>query len=569
MINTKRSLHSLPLLASIGLSAIAPGTASAETGVRPSSASAYFDSIRQHANQRLEDRDRLRSELDSSRRAPGMQADTHIDQGVRDAAYEDALADAGILPEPSANSIYDEIYNRNLTSRYTAFSRSDYVGVVDHRYGRADSVYSYSMPDRTSFYPEPVRSENRNFNLGPVDVRFGVNTFAEYNDNILTSSTNKIEDVVIGTLIDLGGSWQLTDNNRIDLSLGIGIERYLDHQDEIATSNDDFNLIITPDSSLSFDIFIGEILLNLHDRFSVQNRGRDEFVLDDLEIFSQWTNEVGASLYIPINNELDLSLGYDYATTRSLEDRNKYLDRNSHQLFASTSYSPGQTWRFGFQTTASFTSYVEPIQDDVDSYNFGLFYETPLSQFTDIRLDGGYQMMDFADSGAGGAPQDQGDFYGSIAINNQLNDYFNHSISIGHESTLGVLSNYTVVDYARYSFRLDTKRDQSIGGSIFYEMEEETGGTLPVDSDRFGTSLNYNMLLTKDLSLAVGGSYGIVDSDSNLLDYDRWGASIDLQYALSQDLALGLRYAYSTVSSDTGSQNYSQNRVILNLNYQF
>ena len=74
-----------------------------------------------------------------------------------------------------------------------------------------------------------------------------------------------------------------------------------------------------------------------------------------LDLISEWENEVGVSFYYPVNAEVDLSFGYDYVTVRSLEDMTEYRDRDAHNLFASTSYSPGQTWRVGLQSSASFT----------------------------------------------------------------------------------------------------------------------------------------------------------------------------------------------------------------------
>src|SRR5690349_2125567 len=105
-----------------------------------------------------------------------------------------------------------------------------------------------------------------NLLLGPVRFRFSITMGVEYNDNINLAEVNKESDVILRPQINVNAIWPVTQLNTLRLDLGIGYAFYLEHSE--------FNnnaILISPGSQLSFDIFVQDFRINLHDRFSLSD----------------------------------------------------------------------------------------------------------------------------------------------------------------------------------------------------------------------------------------------------------------------------------------------------------
>ena len=83
----------------------------------------------------------------------------------------------------------------------------------------------------------------------------------DYNDNVNVSKTNAQSDFILKPLVQLTGSYPLTQQNLLSLSVGVGYDEYLEHGSYSA-------LRLNSDSLLSFDMYIKDFWINFHDRFS-------------------------------------------------------------------------------------------------------------------------------------------------------------------------------------------------------------------------------------------------------------------------------------------------------------
>ncbi len=542
----------------------------AQTAIQPSRTGAFFDDLRAHAAERGAARDAAARESEpgtAPRRAQGSPSprDAYVAE-----AREEALAGSERRPigEPADTAdIYADIYQQRYSERYGQFAGPATIVPYDSRpYRRSTVSGSY----RTDYFPTVgTGPSNRNFSIGPVDFQLGLGTYVEYDDNVLRSGTDEISDFVVGGLLDINAGWQITRTSRLDLELGIGLERYLDHHDEVSTTGDDVDLFITPNSVLSFDFFAGDVLVNLHDRLSIDNRRQDSFQLDDQDVFGSIENEAGISILWPINKRVDLAAGYDFFIARSLSEDYEFIDRDAHEFFLSPSYSPRQTWRVGVESGLSLVDYEEDVQNDVDSIFVGAFLDTPISHYTSVRVAGGYQSLDYASGGVNGDVEDYSGAYGNIAISNQLNSEFRHTLTAGRETGLGVLSNFTIIDYVRYGFTIEPEDGSSFSAGVFYENENDSDAILSEDLTRTGVDAYYRRLLTRYLGVGLGGSYSQIDSDVSGRSYDQWTASADLSYSLTRRTTLSLIYRYWSVDAEDEDQSFEQNRVTLGMNYAF
>src|SRR5258706_2916855 len=100
-----------------------------------------------------------------------------------------------------------------------------------------------------------------NIKMGPTGWRFGAGLGLPFYDNLKLSGTNSDSDFIFTPQINAQMLWPVTDKNRIDLSIGAGYSAYVQRSDL-----DRF--YVTPGSELSFDLYIGDFWVNLHERLS-------------------------------------------------------------------------------------------------------------------------------------------------------------------------------------------------------------------------------------------------------------------------------------------------------------
>ena len=95
--------------------------------------------------------------------------------------------------------------------------------------------------------------------LADVDAGF------EYIDNITYSDHDRLSDEVFRLALNLRALWDITRLNTLDVRLGIGFVRYIEHPE--AAKGDVF---ITPGSQVAFDVYIADMFrLNFHDSFAL------------------------------------------------------------------------------------------------------------------------------------------------------------------------------------------------------------------------------------------------------------------------------------------------------------
>jgi hypothetical protein len=280
---------------------------------------------------------------------------------------------------------------------------------------------------------------------------------------------------------------------------------------------------------------VGGILkLNFHDRFSIMQNPVDEPLLSNVARFDRFENSAGVTALFDFN-DLKFVVGYDHFTYRTFGNEFDFLDRSEEQFFASAGLRISDALTAGLDGSFGLINYRYNINNNGTTWTAGPFIEATLSSYTTLRIAGGWQQMNFSQTGTTGDTSNYSGWFGNIPISQRLNQYWTHSLSAGHKARLGLEVNFSEYDYVRYLSQWQINPRLSAGFEAILEEDNESG-----------------TIQAQDAELAR-----------------RWGAGVTLSWRLGPKLTAGLQYHYWNKNSDLALRSYYQNSVSVDLNYQF
>jgi hypothetical protein len=397
-----------------------------------------------------------------------------------------------------------------------------------------------------------------NLQLGPMKLRFSATLGFEYNDNINLSedatalvpspfgpvliTTQQQSDFIIRPQLTLNALWPITQLNTFRLDLGVGYAYYIDHP-----GNNTNAVLVSPGSQLAFDIFVSDFRINLHDRFSLEQDPVAEVALSNVADYGRFQNTAGISVLWDLNAAV-VTLGYDHYNFISTTSVFDYLDRNAEMVNGSIAFTPNPTMSVGLEAAFVDTYYDQNILNDSITYSAGAFLETKITSYLKLRVAGGYQNINFDNTGLVNDPHDLQDYYANVLLSHRVNSVLTHSISAGHETQLGVNSNYIKLNYIRHTANWNILYHTLLSTELFYEDADDSGGSGPLFIPAPGVFL-FNSFVAEHIH--------------------RFGGALTLGYQLTPHITLGLRYQYTQKDSDQPLRDYSQNRISLDGTYSF
>src|SRR3954469_4825855 len=397
-----------------------------------------------------------------------------------------------------------------------------------------------------------------NLQVGPIKFRFSATMGFEYNDNInlaedgsytfpsltrpITVTTQAQDDFIIRPQINVNALWPVTQLNTLRLDLGLGYSFYLDHSNYNTTG-----VLISPGSQLAFDIFVGDFRINIHDRFSLQQDPIAEIALSNVVDYGRFENTAGISVLWDLNQAV-VTLGYDHYNYISTTSDFDYLDRNAEIVSGSIGFTPTSTMTVGVEGSFVDTYYDQNVLNDSRTYSVGAFLETQLTSYLKLRVAGGYQKIDFDSGGLVNDPHDLNDYYANALLSHRVNAVLTQNLSVGHETQLGVNSNYVKLNYVRHTTTWNIFYHTLFSTELFYEDADDSGGSGIFFQPIPGVP-NVNPFVAEHIH--------------------RYGGALTLGYQLTPHVTLGLRYQYTQKDSDVPLRDYKQNRVSLDGTYSF
>jgi len=364
---------------------------------------------------------------------------------------------------------------------------------------------------------------NQHFNvrLGPVSMRFQAGLTTEATDNVRNSSTDEQPDLSFRPQVNTVAIWPVTTKNTLFLSMGLGYAKYLE-----ATEYD--GLFIVPGSDVSFDLYVQDMIINFHDRFSFSQDVTGDPTVSGIGGLDRFENTVGVSATWDLNKML-VNASYDYSIYIPTKDLYSTLSRGSHLFNTSGALVINPTTLAGLQLFGGLTDYDEDLYSDNQHAGVGAFVSSQLSQYSRLRASVGYVNYFFDPSLSVTNSQTLDGIYLDLAFNQRLNTYFSHSISIGRQLQAGYSSDGVELVYFRHYGVWKLFRKTSVTTSLSYEYFKEDRQQ-PEKGNRYGAGLGLSRVLTRKLTGSLRYSFYYKDSDIDAHDYTQNRLVVDLVY---------------------------------------
>jgi hypothetical protein len=349
----------------------------------------------------------------------------------------------------------------------------------------------------------------------------------DWNDNVRLSNTDKQDDFILRPLLGLNASYPVTQRNLLALNVTFGYEQYFKH-------NDLSRWFVQSGSALSFDIFVKDFYINLHDQFSYLQDSAQEALVANTGSYGNFQNTIGASVTWDLR-DVNLTLGYDHQNNQSTTQQFESQDRVSELFVGRAGLKVRPELTTGLEGTVSLTKYDQMILNDNTSYTAGLYADWHPSRYLQATARGGYSIFDFQHTSAFIQTGNLDSWYIGLVITHNITQAISYSLSAGHDIRLGIQSDATEETYVT----------PAITWSIIRGWP-------------FQTSLSFQH-----------GKQGVANQGGNLVEnYDWLTLGFGLNHSVTARLGMGINYRLTLRSSSVPAREYTQNLVGLQMTYQ-
>ncbi|MES2308649.1 MAG: hypothetical protein V4507_07290, partial [Verrucomicrobiota bacterium] len=241
-----------------------------------------------------------------------------------------------------------------------------------------------------------LNNEDRyNLRLGEIKLQVDSVMEGELNDNInLSSSKGALSDLILRPGVQVKGDWQATEFNKITGTLGISYAKYVGHPEY-----DSKMPLIAPNSETAFTLAIGDVRVQVFDRFRMQEDPTTQGQLSNVVSFRRFENEMGTMVDWDLNQFI-ISGGYMWGTFLRMDTAFDSLDRNTHTFIFAPRYLINEVISVGINNQYTLTDYDLNIQSDTTSLQSGPYVDVQLTKYTSARLEVGYQNFSSDNQGA-------------------------------------------------------------------------------------------------------------------------------------------------------------------------
>jgi hypothetical protein len=348
----------------------------------------------------------------------------------------------------------------------------------------------------------------------------------DWNDNINLSHTDPLRDFILFPKLGLNMSYPVTERNVLRLDVSFGYKDYLEHSQYSAW-------YVQSGSALSYDIYVKDFWINLHDRFSYIQDPSQQAAIANTGTYGIAQNTAGFNTTWDLE-DVTLSLGYDHQDYWSTTPQFSYTDHASESVVARGGVKLHPAFTTGLEGTVSYTAYDQPVLNNNIGYSAGVYADWQPGHDFHLQPRFGYMLYQFEQTSLTIPAVNQNAWYLDLTVAHELSDVVSYTLSAGHELTPGVYGG-TIEDwYVRPAVNLKIMRDLALSASLSYQNGSQVMQTTPG-----APTENYDWLT--------------------------WG--LRLSRPLMRRLALSVNYSLSYRTSNEAYREYTQNLVGLTLTY--
>ena len=361
-----------------------------------------------------------------------------------------------------------------------------------------------------------------NLRIGPVQVRAEADLSVELNDNIGLTKNDRVADVIVTPMGILHGRWTISDLNTLTLNVGIGYESYLLHSQYNS-------LIVTPDSELSFNVFVGDCTVNFHDNFSYQQDPTQIAQLSNQVRLVSLQNDVGVSAKWDLG-QFVVQADYDHTNLWVTDSIYDYITNQSDTFSPQVTWKVNESINAGLNASFADTRYDQSFENDNTSESFGPFVKANLSKYLSVSAAAGGFLTQYDQGGGNGDDSDLASYYANVGVNHQIDDALSEYITAGKQYIPGLTSNYTQQIYVNYGDHWTPTGQMTVDSVLFWQNSQDSDATISEDSNRYGVSLAVGDALTANLNVNVGYQFILKDSDPSSDSYYQNVGTLGMQY---------------------------------------
>lgn len=371
-----------------------------------------------------------------------------------------------------------------------------------------------------------VASENYTLKSGDFRLLATPSLGLSWNDNIDASSSGAESSFILQPLVQFAMTYPITDVNLLSLNLGLGYDEYFGHPENSGW-------VLNSGSALSFDVFVQDFVINLHDRVSYSQDTSQNPEVANAPNFGNFENTIGLATTWLLKNA-SFTLGYDHQNTVSPEAAYDSQNSAAEILLARASFVVHPQVQTGLEGTVSLTDYTEPVLNDNTAYSLGPFVAWQPGSALQITARGGYTYYQFEQTSTSIQSEDISTYYLDLTVTHAATEVISYGFSAGRNVELGYQSDANEIWYVR----------PNVTWHIFQHISLLTGFTYE------------------------HGTQGAGDASGGLNEiYDWLGFNVGLNWPVMKQLTMGLNYRLTLRSSDLPDRGYSQNIIGLMLTY--
>ncbi len=381
---------------------------------------------------------------------------------------------------------------------------------------------------------QDTSSASYNIKIGRIPFVLSGGVDFEFSDNIFHDNAHRRADLEIIPRLDLSGAVRLGSAATLTMGVGVGYIKYL-----AGTQDDRFltTASLSPNTGLSFDFKVANFIISVYDQPSVPQFQTDSSTQRNPVQYNQFQNSAGVSLLWNVNSKANVSVRYGHTNSISLTSNGSNSDGSTDSFLASLSCQLGDYLGVGLEAGAEYQKYNSEFLNGGATYHAGPTMSYELSRYLHLRASAGYQTGSYDNGGAVQDNSSLGTYYANVAISNNLNSHFNHSLSFGREAQVGAFSNFTTTEYVSYSAQFDLINGVSMGASASFQDIQESGGLFAEHFQTFSVGIYCGLNLTKRITLSLGYTFtkrsapNEQGSQAGSLDYDENRVSLHMGYA--------------------------------------